>query len=56
LTRETLLSQRAKDRNLFNPAAVERLIDEHQSRRFPHHARLWSLLVLEMWQREWIDG
>jgi asparagine synthase (glutamine-hydrolysing) len=55
LTREMLLSQRAKDRNLFNPAAVERLFDEHQTRRFPHHPRLWSLLVLELWQREWID-
>lgn len=56
LTRETLLSQRAKDRNLFNSATVERLIDEHQAKRFPHQARLWSLLVLELWIREWIDS
>jgi asparagine synthase (glutamine-hydrolysing) len=55
-SRETLLSARAQARNLFNPAAVERLIDEQQTKRFPHQARLWSLLILELWLREWIDA
>lgn len=56
LTRDVLLGSRARERGLFRPATVERLVDEHQQGRFDHSYRLWSLLVLEMWFREWVDG
>ena len=55
MTRDILLDQRAVDRGLFQREAVERLIAEHQQKRFDHQARLWSLLVLETWLREWVD-
>ena len=49
-TRKTL------DRGYFRPEAVRQLFDEHQQGRFNHGYRLWSLLILELWQREWMDG
>jgi asparagine synthase (glutamine-hydrolysing) len=52
---DTLLSQRARQRGLFRPDAVRRLLDEHCTSRQDHHPRLWALLMLELWFRMWID-
>lgn len=52
---DVLLDQRAIDRQIFDKAAVEQLISEHQNQQWDHSARLWSLLVLEMWFRTFID-
>ena len=54
-TRETLLDPVALGRGYFRPEAVTRLVEEHQSLRRNHGSRLWSLLVLELWHRQWID-
>lgn len=54
MARDTLLSTTASDRGYFRRDAVERLLDEHASGRCDHSARLWSLLVLELWHREWM--
>jgi len=54
-TREVLLDDRATGRGYFQPSAVSRLIDEHQQGVFDHGYRLWSLLILELWMRQWID-
>ena len=54
-TREVLLDRKTLDRGHLRPAAVLQLWDEHQQRRFNHGYRLWSLLILELWQREWMD-
>lgn len=56
LAYDTLLSQGARARGLFRPDYVRRLLDEHCARRRDHHARLWALLMLELWYRMWIDG
>ncbi len=53
--REVLLDSRAQDRGYFRPEAVSRLLEDHQQGRFDHSYRLWALLVLELWQREWVD-
>jgi asparagine synthase (glutamine-hydrolysing) len=55
-TRDVLLDKRTLDRGYFRPESVSGLWDEHQQGRFNHGYRLWSLLILELWQREWIDG
>ncbi len=52
MARETLLSPRARERDLFNPKAVERLISDHGAGREAHGYRLWALLCLELWFRE----
>jgi asparagine synthase (glutamine-hydrolysing) len=53
---DILLSQSARQRGLFQPGYVRRLLDEHCADRFDHHNRLWALLMLESWYRMWIDA
>ena len=50
-----LLDRRASSAVISGPAAIERLLAEHESGHFDHSFRLWALLVLEWWHREWID-
>jgi len=56
LLREYLNSDSIRKRGLLDGGEVERLIGEHRSRRKDHGMRLWSLVVLEAWSREYIDG
>ena len=56
LAYDTLLSQSARQRGLFRPDYVQRLLDEHCSFTRDHHTRLWALLMLELWFRMWIDA
>ena len=53
--RDVLLDGRTLGRGLFRPEATTRLLDDHVSGKFDHGYRLWSLLVLELWQRCWMD-
>jgi asparagine synthase (glutamine-hydrolysing) len=52
---DVLLGTRASQRGYFDPALVRRYLDEHVAGVRHHHARLWSLLMLEWWHRTWID-
>jgi asparagine synthase (glutamine-hydrolysing) len=55
--RERLLSDRARQRGLWNHEIVEKLIDTHQidkGRDFGDW--LWRLLVLDAWARHYLDG
>ena len=56
LLTETLLSEKAISRGYFNRQGIEKLIAEHQQKVFDHSARLWSLLMLELWMRKFIDN
>jgi len=49
LTRDVLLDRRARERGLFDPREVERMIETSTP------DRVWTLLVLELWFRELID-
>jgi asparagine synthase (glutamine-hydrolysing) len=53
--RDILLDPHTLERGYFRQAAVGHLLDEHQAGRFDHSVRLWTLLVLELWQRQWVD-
>ena len=55
LLTDFLLSDRAAARGWFRPEAVRRLIDQHVSGSWDHAARLWCLLMLEVWCRTWLD-
>jgi asparagine synthase (glutamine-hydrolysing) len=52
---DLLLDSRATGRGYFQAAAVRRLLDDHVHRRADHHHRLWSLLMLELWHRAYVD-
>ena len=53
LTHDTLLSDSTRIQEWFRRDAIEKLVAEHESKQFDHAYRLWSLLVLELWLREW---
>jgi asparagine synthase (glutamine-hydrolysing) len=55
LLKKVLLDHRSLDRGLFQPQAVEQLVEEHVTSRWDHSYRLWSLLVLELWQQKFLD-
>jgi asparagine synthase (glutamine-hydrolysing) len=50
--RDTLLSDRARQRGLYNVEAVEKALDNE--REFGRV--VWGLLCLELWHRNFIDG
>ncbi|QDU80559.1 Asparagine synthetase [glutamine-hydrolyzing] 1 [Polystyrenella longa] len=55
LAEDILLSDRMENRGMFGKEGVERMLREHQANTHDHAARIWSLLMLELWQRTWID-
>ncbi|MCX7418950.1 MAG: asparagine synthase (glutamine-hydrolyzing) [Planctomycetia bacterium] len=54
--RDVLFDSRTQSRGFFEPAAVQRLFDEHQQQKTDHSHRLWALLCLELWQRMFLDA
>jgi asparagine synthase (glutamine-hydrolysing) len=55
LVRDVLLDRRARERGLFEPREVQRLVESlDRDRDAPD--RVWTLLVLELWFREFIDA
>ncbi len=52
---DTLLSRRSIERGYFKSDGIRRLLAEHISGRIDHSQRLWTLLMLELWHREFID-
>jgi asparagine synthase (glutamine-hydrolysing) len=54
--REVLLDGRTRQRGLFDPAGVERLLDDHVSGRADGGDAIWTLLNVELWYRTFIDG
>ena len=55
LARDLLLDGDARTRGWFHPAAVERLLDDHVSARADNGHRLWTLVMLELWQRTHVE-
>ena len=56
MTSALLLDGRLRDRGLFDARTLARLWDEHRTGRRDHRERLWALVMLELWFREFIDG
>jgi asparagine synthase (glutamine-hydrolysing) len=53
---ELLTPDRVRARGLLVPAAVETLKREHLEGRRGHAHRLFTLMVTELWMREYLDG
>ena len=53
---DVLASPRTRQRGYFEPAFVNRLVQEHLAGRRDHTLRLWQLLVFELWHRQYVDG
>jgi asparagine synthase (glutamine-hydrolysing) len=46
---------RLRDRGIFNQREVSRLLSEHREGRADHRHRLWQLIMLELWFRQFVD-
>jgi asparagine synthase (glutamine-hydrolysing) len=55
LSRDLLSRERIARRGLFDPDAVQRLLDRHQSGEARHGLTLYGLLALELWHTEVVD-
>jgi asparagine synthetase B (glutamine-hydrolysing) len=56
LTPKLLLAGQFDGRGMVLPSALRQLWDEHRLGRHDHTRRFWSLLMLELWFREYVDG
>ena len=52
---DLLAAERVRARGLFRVEAVEALKAEHLSGRRSHADRLWTLMMAELWLREYLD-
>ncbi len=52
---EILLSNQAMSRNIFKKESVKKLLDTHVNTKINHSYRIWALLTLELWFREFFD-
>lgn len=52
---DTLSAETVRRRGLFKPAGVANLVQQHLNKEVNHEYVLWSLMLLEMWMREYLD-
>jgi len=52
---DSILSVRALQRGYFRPEVVRHLVERHTSGRGDYGPQLWTLLMLELWHREFVD-
>ena len=52
---DTVLSPRALQRGYFHSKVIRSLLDQNDRKQEDHGHRLWSLLMLELWHRRYID-
>lgn len=55
MVEDTVLSQRALQRGLFNGKALKDLWSAHLDRRCDNSHQLWQLFMLELWHQEYLD-
>jgi len=55
MARELLFDGRLADRGIFQESGVTQVWNEHQQGQRDHRHRLWSLVMLELWFREFAD-
>jgi asparagine synthase (glutamine-hydrolysing) len=52
---DLILGPQLHERGLFRRATLTKLWNEHQEGRRNHQHRLWTLLMLELWFRQFCD-
>jgi len=56
MTLTVLLEPRSLQRGYFNPQGVRQLLAEHMEGRRDQSARIWRLLMFELWHRNWLEA
>jgi asparagine synthase (glutamine-hydrolysing) len=55
MVHDILLDTKTIQRGFFQRNYIEKMLKEHILNKIDHSRRLWSLLVLELWMRQWLD-
>ncbi|MDH3726066.1 MAG: asparagine synthase (glutamine-hydrolyzing) [Myxococcales bacterium] len=55
LSRDVLLDQTARERGILDPTAVQDML-ARQQRGEPRGFQIWSMMILELWYRECVEG
>ncbi|HEV2499495.1 MAG TPA: asparagine synthase-related protein, partial [Terriglobia bacterium] len=50
-----LLEKRTLERGYFDPDGVKKLLSEHLDGARDHSARIWRLLIFELWHRNFLE-
>jgi len=56
MSEDLIIGRRALQRGNFNTECLNRIMNEHRCGRRDHSYIIWTMMVLEMWYRELIDG
>jgi asparagine synthase (glutamine-hydrolysing) len=56
VVKDVLLDPRARQRGIFEPGAVERLLTWSAPPTTQHADAVWALLNVELWFRTFVDG
>ena len=56
LAREILLSSESRERGHFRPETVAALLQAHEGGRADHGHKLWALICLELWYRQFASN
>lgn len=52
---DLLSPEQLRQRGLFNPSAIATMLQRHRTGQEDSAHRIWALLTLELWMREFID-
>jgi len=55
LMHDLLAPERLKNQGLFDEKFVQKLIKEHEASAASHHKQLWTLLVFQLWNDNFLD-
>jgi asparagine synthase (glutamine-hydrolysing) len=55
MAHDLLLSPTFFNRGIFQRSSIEEMLHEHQTRKTDHGKRIWTLVMLELWFREYLD-
>lgn len=55
ISHELVLGERARARNIFNPRFLNSIFHEHRLRRRDHTYKIWTIMMLELWLRHFVD-
>jgi len=53
--RDVLLSQTARERGIFRPLELKRLVDVHSQTGRDMSTQMWAILFFELWCQHWLD-
>jgi len=51
-----LSEERIRNQGIFNYSYVQRMIEEHLTRKKDNREMLWTLLVFQTWYERYIEG